>query len=76
VLFCTISTFPLQALKKYCDAVVFKIPMKKFIFSIVTAFVVGICLGFLIHDFYYTDLCLDLGGGKNPGNYPVCVIEK
>jgi hypothetical protein len=50
--------------------------MKKFIFSIVTAFVSGICLGFFIHDFYYTDLCLDLGGGKNPGNYPVCVIEK
>ena len=50
--------------------------MKKFIFFIVVAFVMGIYLGFLIHDFYYTDLCLDSGGGKNPGNYPVCVIEK
>ena len=22
------------------------------------------------------DLCLDLGGGKNPGNYPICVLER
>ena len=26
--------------------------------------------------YLYEDLCLDLGGGKNPGNYPICVIEK
>lgn len=26
--------------------------------------------------FHYNDLCLDLGGGQNPGDYPVCVIEK
>ena len=58
------------------DTMVLNMQMKKFIFSIVTAFVLGIYLGFLIHDFYYTDLCLDLGGGKNPGNHPVCVIEK
>ena len=58
------------------DTMVLNMQMKKFIFSIVTAFVLGIYLGFLIHDFYYTDLCLDSGGGKNPGNYPVCVIEK
>ncbi len=24
----------------------------------------------------YEDLCLDLGGGQNPGGYPICVIEK
>jgi hypothetical protein len=58
------------------DTMVLNMQMKKFIFSIVTAFVLGIYLGFLIHEFYYTDLCLDSGGGKNPGNYPVCVIEK
>jgi len=41
--------------------------------------------GLLIAAFYagmrtqaylYEDLCLDLGGGRNPGNYPICVIEK
>lgn len=26
--------------------------------------------------YLYEDLCLDLGGGKNPGSYPICVIEK
>ena len=24
----------------------------------------------------YEDLCLDLGGGRHPGNYPVCVVEQ
>lgn len=24
----------------------------------------------------YLDRCLDLGGGRNPGNHPVCVIER
>lgn len=24
----------------------------------------------------YEDLCLDLGGGKNPGNDPICVLDK
>ena len=26
--------------------------------------------------YLYEDLCLDLGGGKNPGNYPICVLER
>lgn len=26
--------------------------------------------------YLYEDFCLDLGGGKHPGNYPICVIEK
>ena len=26
--------------------------------------------------YLYEDLCLDWGGGRNPGNYPICVIEK
>jgi len=24
--------------------------------------------------FLYTDTCLDMGGGQNPGNYDICVI--
>ena len=24
----------------------------------------------------YEDLCLDMGGGRNPGNHPICVIAK
>ena len=26
--------------------------------------------------YFYEDLCLDLGGGRNPGNYPICVLDK
>jgi len=29
-----------------------------------------------VQAFIYEDTCLDLGGGKNPGNYPICVVEK
>ena len=25
--------------------------------------------------FIYDDICLDMGGGRNPGGYPVCVVE-
>ncbi len=24
----------------------------------------------------YLDICLDMGGGLNPGGYPICVLEK
>ena len=24
----------------------------------------------------YRDRCLDLGGGRNPGDHPICVVEK
>ena len=24
----------------------------------------------------YDDVCLDLGGGQNPGQYPICVVEQ
>ena len=26
--------------------------------------------------YFYEDLCLDLGGGRNPGNYSICVLDK
>jgi hypothetical protein len=26
--------------------------------------------------FNYDDICLDMGGGRNPNGYPICVIEK
>lgn len=32
--------------------------------------------GMRTQTYLYEDLCLDLGGGKNPGSYPICVIEK
>lgn len=25
--------------------------------------------------FRYDDICLDMGGGRNPGNHPICVIS-
>nr|WP_298251140.1 hypothetical protein [uncultured Halomonas sp.] len=24
----------------------------------------------------YNDLCLDMGGGKNPGGHPICVLDE
>ena len=27
-------------------------------------------------EFKYNDICLDMGGGRNPGKYPICVVEK
>ena len=50
--------------------------MKRNIFFLIAAFMAGALVGASAYNFYYTDVCLDLGGGKNPGNYPVCVIEK
>ncbi len=32
--------------------------------------------GYKYFQFDYRDKCLDLGGGQNPGNYPICVVEK
>ncbi len=32
--------------------------------------------GMKVQAFIYEDTYLDLGGGKNPGNYPICVVEK
>jgi hypothetical protein len=26
--------------------------------------------------FVYDDICLDLGGGREPGGHPICVIER
>jgi hypothetical protein len=26
--------------------------------------------------FQATDICLDMGGGKNPGESPICIVEK
>ena len=32
--------------------------------------------GMKVQAFIYEDTCLDLGGGKNPGNHLICVVEK
>ena len=32
--------------------------------------------GMKVQAFIYENTCLDLGGGKNPGNYPICVPER
>ena len=38
--------------------------------------VIGIIIGIVWKSHHYNTLCLDLGGGKNPGDYPICVVEK
>ncbi|WP_096777536.1 hypothetical protein [Neisseria dumasiana] len=43
-----------------------------FLAALAAAFYAG--MKFQAH--VYDDLCLDLGGGKQPGGYPICVIER
>ena len=49
--------------------------MKK-IFLLASLLIATFYAGMRTQAYLYEDLCLDLGGGKNPGNYPICVIEK
>lgn len=48
----------------------------KFFLALLFMFMIGGYLGFKTHGIYYDDICLDMGGGKNPGNHPICVISK
>ncbi|WP_165090563.1 hypothetical protein [Neisseria yangbaofengii] len=34
------------------------------------------CAGMAFQHYLYEDTCLDLGGGRNPGNFPICVVDK
>ena len=43
---------------------------------LIAALVGAFYAGMRTQAYLYEDLCLDLGGGKNPGSYPICVIEK
>ncbi|HBM1073547.1 hypothetical protein HA117_20510 [Acinetobacter baumannii] len=52
--------------------------MKKLQLAIlcILCLLVGAFLGSAWQKFYYQDICLDLGGGQQPGNHPICVIEQ
>ncbi len=41
-----------------------------------TALAAAFYAGMKFQAYVYDDLCLDLGGGKQPGDYPICVIER
>lgn len=43
---------------------------------LIVALIGAFYAGMRTQAYLYEDLCLDLGGGRNPGNYPICVIEK
>jgi len=43
---------------------------------LIAALVGAFYAGMRMQAYLYEDLCLDLGGGKNPGSYSICVIEK
>ncbi len=49
--------------------------MKK-ILLLVGLLITAFYAGMKVQTFIYEDTCLDLGGGKNPGNHPICVVEK
>ena len=43
---------------------------------LIAALIGAFYAGMRTQAYLYEDLCLDLGGGKHPGNDPICVIEK
>ncbi len=32
--------------------------------------------GRAVERYQYEEACLDLGGGRHPGDYPICVLEQ
>ena len=44
--------------------------------ALIAALIGAFYAGMRTQAYLYEDLCLDLGGGKNPGNYPICVLER
>lgn len=53
-------------------------PWKRSVWTaiVITAAGVAFWAGSEMQKAAYLDQCLDLGGGRNPGNHPICVIEK
>ena len=43
---------------------------------LIAALIGAFYAGMRTQAYLYDDLCLDLGGGRNPGNYPICVPER
>ncbi|PHR23178.1 MAG: hypothetical protein COA36_17205 [Desulfotalea sp.] len=35
---------------------------------------IGFVIGCKWYEFQYDDICLDMGGGRMPGNYAICVV--
>jgi len=52
--------------------------MKKIILTsiIITSLILAFFTGMKWNEFQYNDICLDMGGGKNPGNHPICIVER
>lgn len=44
--------------------------------ALIAALIGAFYAGMRTQAYLYEDLCLDLGGGKHPGNYPICVPER
>jgi len=47
-----------------------------FLVAILAGLVGSYQLGRSFERWRYDDLCLDMGGGRNPGNHPICVINR
>ncbi|WP_170607904.1 hypothetical protein [Ruegeria arenilitoris] len=44
-----------------------------------TLLMVGLCMfvaGRAVERYQYEEACLDLGGGRHPGDYPICIMEQ
>jgi hypothetical protein len=42
---------------------------------VVVSLVLAFFTGMKWNEFQYNDICLDMGGGKNPGNHPICTVD-
>lgn len=51
--------------------------MKRWIYPVLALIIGALAFwaGTAFQAAHYYDLCLDLGGGRNPGGHPICVLE-
>lgn len=45
------------------------------ILMLLAAILAAFFAGMRFQSYIYEDQCLDYGGGRNPGNHPICVID-
>lgn len=50
--------------------------MPKTLLIIIITAIIAFIAGYSVKGWLYKDICLDMGGGANPNNHDICVIEK
>jgi len=47
----------------------------KLMISLIVIAVLSFEAGRRYQQFHYDDICRDMGGGRNPGDHPICVVD-